>query len=71
MSHMPVSTVVARAVIESDFRDRLSEQPDEVLSAFQLTPPQIEVLKRIDKSAFEAVAENLTKFENCSYCLIC
>lgn len=59
MSKIGVGTVIARAVTDADFRERLLEQPDEILGDFDLSMAEIEALKHLDKSVLSEFSEKL------------
>lgn len=56
MSATVVREIIQRVATDSDFRERLSKAPDEVLKGYELTPEEKEAITAIKPAVMEAVA---------------
>lgn len=70
MTSRTIGTVLAHAVTDTDFREQLSEHPDEVLSELDLSATEIEALKSLDKTILDIFDKKSTEVCNCIICCI-
>ncbi len=57
-----VKKILVRATVDSGFRKKLLEQPDEVLSRYELTEEEAQCLRALDsEEQFEACCEESLK----------
>jgi hypothetical protein len=59
MSKEAVERVVGRAVLDSEFREALFADPDEVLADYELTEEEVAALKAIDFETMESFAARI------------
>ncbi|MGD8474849.1 MAG: Franean1_4349 family RiPP, partial [Anaerolineae bacterium] len=59
MSKEAVEKIVGRAVLDSQFREALFADPDEVLGEYELTQEEVAALKAIDFETMESFAGTL------------
>ena len=59
MSKQTVERVVGRAVLDSEFREALFADADEVLTDYELTEEEIAALKAIDFETMESFAARI------------
>jgi len=59
MSKEAVEAIIGKAVLESDFREALFANPDEVLGGYELTEEEMVALKAIDAETLESFAGTL------------
>jgi hypothetical protein len=59
MSKEAVEAIIGKAVLESDFREDLFANPDEVLGGYDLTEEEMAALKAIDAETMESFAGTL------------
>ena len=59
MSKESVEAIIGKAVLESDFREALFANPDEVLGEYDLTEEEMAALKAIDAETLESFAGTL------------
>ncbi len=59
MSKAAVEKIVGRAVLDSEYREALLADPDEVLGEYNLTEGEVAALKAIDFETMESFAGTL------------
>jgi hypothetical protein len=59
MSKEAVETIIGRAVLDTDLREALFANPDEVLAGYDLSEEEVAALKAIDAEAMESFAGTL------------
>ncbi len=59
MSKQAVEAVIGRAVVDSEFRDILFEDPDRALAGYDLAEAEVAALKAVDAEAMASFAGSL------------
>jgi hypothetical protein len=59
MSKEAVETIIGRAVLDTELREALFANPDEVLAGYDLSEQEVAALKAIDAEAMESFAGTL------------
>jgi len=59
MSKEAVEAIIGKAVVDSEFRETLFANPDEVLAGYELTEVEIAALKAVDAETMESFAGTL------------
>lgn len=59
MTNLAVEEVIGRAATDGEFRKLLFLNPEEALSAFELTVDEAEALKKMDKEKLDVFAMSL------------
>ena len=61
MYHWILEEIIGRAAMDSQFRERMLEDPEVALREYELTEEQIAAIKAIPTDALERFAYQLTK----------
>jgi hypothetical protein len=59
MSKEAVEAIIGKAVLDTEFREALFANPDEVLAGYDLSEEEVAALKAIDAEAMESFAGTL------------
>ena len=59
MAESHVKQIIANAVINSEYREKLFKNPDEALAEFDLTDEERTVLKGLDRDKFDTTAAEM------------
>ena len=59
MSRKAVEAIIGRAVLDTELREALFANPDEVLAGYDLSEEEVAALKAIDAEAMESFAGTL------------
>lgn len=59
MSKEAMEAVIGKAVLDSEFREALFANPDEVLGGYEMTEEEIAALKAIDAETIDSFADTL------------
>ena len=59
MSREAVEAIIGKAVLDSDFREELFANPEEVLAGYDLSEEEVAALKAIDAETMESFAGTL------------
>ncbi len=59
MSQQSVQEVIGKAVLDSNFRKSLLENPSEVLNEYELNADEIQALSNLDSEKLEVFSQSL------------
>ena len=61
MSQISVELALGRAILDSDFRERFFENPEEALAVFDLTQEEKTRIKKVDSETMDMMARTFSR----------